>query len=190
MRAMGFPRKLLGDDEEIVTELRPHGKELVGPALALLVLLPGAVYVAAIVPSGDSQTPARLAVAALTAVLLLWMSILPFLRWYTTLFVVTDRRVITRHGIVARSGRDMPISRINDVSFEHSGVVDRLLRCGTLTVESAGERGQLVLRDVPRVEEVQRDIYQLAEADEERRRQLGEPHGSRSDGHYDDGRGW
>jgi hypothetical protein len=64
----------------------------------------------------------------------------------------------------------MPMSRVNDVSFEHSGILDRVLRCGTLVVESAGERGQLVMRDVPHVEEVQRDIYRLAEADEERRR--------------------
>ena len=31
-----------------------------------------------------------------------------------------------------------------------------MLGCGTLVVESAGERGQLVLRDIPHVEEVQR----------------------------------
>jgi hypothetical protein len=64
----------------------------------------------------------------------------------------------------------MPLSRINDVTFEHTNLLERLLGCGTLVVESAGERGQLVLRDVPRVEEVQRDVYRLAEQDEERRR--------------------
>ena len=73
-------------------------------------------------------------------------------------------------GDVLRSGRDMPISRVNDVTFEHGGLLERMLGCGTLTVESAGERGQLVMRDVPKVEEVQRDVYRLAEADEERRR--------------------
>jgi hypothetical protein len=44
-----------------------------------------------------------------------------------------------------------------------------------------------VLKDVPHVEDVQRDVYQLAEADEERRR------GDREDGvarHDDDHRGW
>jgi hypothetical protein len=81
----------------------------------------------------------------------------------------------------------MPLSRVNDVTFEHSGLLERVLRCGTLVVESAGERGQLVLKDVPHVEDVQRDVYQLAEADEERRR------GDREDGaarHDDDHRGW
>ena len=101
---------------------------------------------------------------------MLRLTVWPFLKWLTTSYVVTDRRIITRVGVVARHGRDMPISRVNDVTFEHSGILERLLGCGTLVVESAGERGQLVLRDVPHVEEVQRDVYRLAEADEERRR--------------------
>ena len=83
----------------------------------------------------------------------------------------------------------MPLSRINDVSFSHSSVLERLLGCGTLVVESAGERGQLVLRDVPKVEEVQRDVYRLAEDDEERRRgEHDDP--DRPVGHDDDHRGW
>ena len=56
-----------------------------------------------------------------------------------------------------------------------------MLGCGTLVVESAGERGQLVLRDVPHVEEVQRDVYRLAEADEDQRRHGGGNHGPQDD---------
>ena len=110
----------------------------------------------------------------------------PFLRWLTTSYVVTDRRIITRVGILARHGRDMPLSRVNDVSFDHSGILERVLGCGTLVVESAGERGQLVLRDVPHVEDVQRDLYRLAEDDEERRR--GDRDGPAP--HDEDHRGW
>jgi uncharacterized membrane protein YdbT with pleckstrin-like domain len=105
----------------------------------------------------------------------------PFLKWLTTSYIVTDRRIITRVGVVARTGRDMPISRVNDVTFSHSGLLERILGCGTLVVESAGERGQLVLRDVPHVEDVQRDVYKLAEADEERRRGEGRDVNSSSD---------
>ena len=166
MRRMAFPQKLLGDGEVIHAELRPHWKDVFWPTVVLLLLLPGASYVAAVVDTAE----VRIVVAVLALVLLLWFTVRPYLRWLTTSYVITDRRVITRHGIVARSGRDMPVSKMNDVSFEHSGLLDRVLRCGTLVIESAGERGQLVLRDVPRVEEVQRDIYRLAEADEERRR--------------------
>jgi uncharacterized membrane protein YdbT with pleckstrin-like domain len=150
--------------------LRPHWKEMVWPVVVLLVVCPLATYVATVVPDGSAQTWLRLAVVVVAVLVLLKWTVWPFLKWITTSYVVTDRRIITRIGVIARTGRDMPISRVNDVTFEHSGILERMLGCGTLVVESAGERGQLVLRDVPKVEEVQRDVYRLAEADEERRR--------------------
>lgn len=169
-RVAGIPAKLLGDGEEVVMAMRPHWKEMVWPAIVLVVVSPVATYVAAVVPDGSAQKWLRLAIAVVAVLVILRWTVWPFLKWITTSYVVTDRRIITRVGVIARLGRDMPISRINDVTFEHSGILERMLGCGTLIVESAGERGQLVLRDVPRVEEVQRDVYRLAEADEERRR--------------------
>ncbi len=76
--------------------------------------------------------------------------------------MITSHRVLVRRGILSRSGRDVPLTRINDVSFEHS-FFERLLGCGTLVIESAGERGQVSLEDVPRVERVQGELYQLIE---------------------------
>jgi uncharacterized membrane protein YdbT with pleckstrin-like domain len=170
----GIPRRLLADDETVVMALRPHWKDLVVPALVLLVVSPLATYAAAVLPEGDVQLWLRvLTVTAAVLVVLRW-SVSPFLKWITTRYVITDRRLITRVGVISRAGRDMPLSRVNDVTFEHGGILERIMRCGTLVVESASERGQLILRDVPRVEEVQRDVYRLAEANEQRRRH-GEP---------------
>lgn len=166
----GIPAKLLGDGEHVVMAMRPHWKEMFWPAVVLILTSPVATYLAAIVPDGSAQTWLRLTIGVIAILVVLRWTVWPFLKWLTTSYVVTDRRIITRVGVIARLGRDMPISRINDVTFEHSGILERVLGCGTLIVESAGERGQLVLRDVPRVEEVQRDVYKLAEADEERRR--------------------
>ena len=167
---VGIPKKLLGEDEQVVMAMRPHWKEMVWPVVLLLVLSPLATFLATIVPEGSLQPWARLAVAVVAAFVVVRWVVWPFLKWLTTSYVITDRRLITRVGVIARHGRDMPLSRVNDVTFEHSSILERVLGCGTLVVESAGERGQLVLRDVPRVEEVQRDVYRLAEADEERRR--------------------
>jgi uncharacterized membrane protein YdbT with pleckstrin-like domain len=177
----GIPKRLLADDEAVVMALRPHWKEMVGPVLVLLVTSPVATYLATIVPEGSAQKWLRLAVLVVAVLVVLRFVIWPFLKWLTTSYIVTDRRIITRVGVVARTGRDMPISRVNDVTFSHSGLLERILGCGTLVVESAGERGQLVLRDVPHVEEVQRDVYKLAEADEERRRGEGRDVNSSSD---------
>jgi uncharacterized membrane protein YdbT with pleckstrin-like domain len=86
----------------------------------------------------------------------------PFLVWRYTLHVITTRRLILRSGVFNRQGHDMPLTRLNDVSFQHT-FWERLLGCGTLVVESAGERGQLTLTDIPKVELVQRTLYRLSD---------------------------
>jgi uncharacterized membrane protein YdbT with pleckstrin-like domain len=159
---MAYPRKLLSVDEQPELELHPHWKALVLPVLVLLVTAPVASFLAARAPDGASRTPVRVAVVVLALVVVAVGTVLPFLRWATTHYVVTNRRIITRRGIVARSGRDMPLSRVNDISFSHT-VWERILGCGTLVVESAGETGQLTLSSVPHVEDVQRRIYELAD---------------------------
>ena len=106
-----------------------------------------------------------MAVIALLA-LMLWL-IAPVLRWRTTTYELTTRRLRTRFGLLTRRGRDIPLARINDVSFE-KGILDRLLGAGRLVVESAGEHGQIVLRDIPNVEQVQATLYQLVEAEQGR----------------------
>src|SRR3712207_6052986 len=123
-------------------------------------------------PAGDLRQPGRLAVLAVAAGLLVAFVAVPWLRWWTTHFVITTHRVMVRTGVLARHGRDVPLTRINDVTFSH-GLVERALGCGTLVVESAGERGQVVLLDVPGVEDVQRQLYRLVEADFARRRGVG-----------------
>ncbi len=160
---MPYPDRLLADDEEVVLRLHPHWKMLVVPVAIFLV----AVGLAAFGAAQTESAVLRYVIIALLVLVVLVFTVLPLLRWRTTHFVITSNRVLIRRGILSRSGRDVPLSRINDVSFEHS-FFERLLGCGTLTVESAGERGQVVLDDVPRVESVQGRIYQLMEDDSER----------------------
>lgn len=168
---MAYPQRLLADDETVVLDLHPHWKSLVGPAALLVVLAGLASYAVTAMPAGSLQGWARLGVLVAAALLLGWFVLRPWLRWSTTHFVFTTHRVLIRRGVLARHGRDIPLSRINDVTFARSPV-GRLIGCGTLIVESGGERGQLVLADVPAVEEVQRELYRLVEADDARRRVL------------------
>jgi uncharacterized membrane protein YdbT with pleckstrin-like domain len=125
-------------------------------------------FLLATIGSGTIQTWLRWAVVAVALLVLLVWFVHPLLTWLTTQYVFTSRRIITRTGIVARSGKDMPLSKVNDVSFEYT-ILERILGCGTLTVSSASEDGELVIRNVPKVEEIQREIYRLTEADSNRR---------------------
>jgi len=86
--------------------------------------------------------------------------LIPFLRWLTSTYTVTNRRLITRHGILTRTGRDIPLFRINDVAYE-KGLIDRLLGCGTLIISDATEKAGVVLPDIPNVEQVQLQISDL-----------------------------
>lgn len=153
---MSYPQKLLGADEQVVLDMHQHWKVLIVPMLEMLAVLSLTGFLLAVVDDGRF----RLAIAVFAAILLTLLVVIPFLRWRTTLFVVTNERVVMRSGILSRQGRDVPLSRVNDVSFEHS-FLERILGCGTLMVESAGERGQVTLTDVPQVEQVQRTVYDL-----------------------------
>lgn len=160
---MGFPKKMLAEGEALVLELRPHVKRLLGPAVLLLVVAPVASLVAAFVPDGSMQGWVRGAVGLAALLVLLRWSVWPFLVWWNTVYIITDRRLIMRQGVLTRRGHDMPLTRLNDITFSHT-LLDRLLGCGDLIVESAGERGQVVLDDVPRIEQVQRTLYRLSDA--------------------------
>lgn len=160
---VSYAEKLLADDERVVLDLRQHWKTLVLPVVAFLVACAAAGILIGLIDNGT----ATLVVLAVAAVAIVVFTVVPVLRWYFTHFVVSDRRVMMRSGILARNGRDVPLSRINDIHFEHS-LLERILKCGSLVIESAGERGQVTLRDVPHVQTVQRKIYDLVEDTDER----------------------
>jgi uncharacterized membrane protein YdbT with pleckstrin-like domain len=162
---VAYPQKLLSDGEHVVRDMRPHWRSLVMPVFWLLVVIGLGSYLAA---KFDSTT-LRWIILAVAVVALVWFVIKPFLTWLTTEYVITDRRLITRTGMVARSGRDIPLSKVNDVRFSYT-VIERILGCGTLVVESAGEHSGLVIASVAHVEDIQREISHLREQDDQRRR--------------------
>ena len=155
---MAYPRKLLGEGETVVLDLHPHWKVMFLPVLEALALLALTGFLLA----QDFGTTTNWVVVAVGLLLLAVFFLVPLLKWRTTHFVVTSERVVMRSGVLGRQGRDIPLARINDVSFHHT-FFERLLGCGTLVVESAGERGQVTLTEIPRVERVQRVVYDLVD---------------------------
>ncbi|MGO1385656.1 MAG: PH domain-containing protein [Arachnia sp.] len=155
---MGISRKTLGEGEQVILHMRTHGKALIWPIVALVLL--GAALGAGIALLPDDTQPWGPWVAVgLFVILVMWLVLQPFLRWLTTTYSVTDRRIITRRGILNKSGHDLPLRRINNVNY-HRSLTDRILGCGTLVLETAA--GQpLVLHDLPRVEQVHVRINNL-----------------------------
>jgi uncharacterized membrane protein YdbT with pleckstrin-like domain len=158
---MGYPDNVLAADERVVLHRHPHWKRLIGPVFVLLLVTALAAFGAAVVNHTDWGATAKNVVMGVIGVVWLvivgWLVLWPFLNWRTTHFVITDRRVMFRHGILTRAGIDIPLARINSVEFRH-GLLDRMLRTGTLIIESASQ-DPLEFHDIPRVEQVHSLLY-------------------------------
>ncbi|SNR56863.1 PH domain-containing protein [Blastococcus mobilis] len=167
---MPYPDKLLAEDEDIVRHLHPHWLTLFWPVVRLLLIVGAASFGTAMIPAGRQQGILRMLVLAVALVLLLTLVVVPLLRWRTTHYVVTTHRLLFREGILTRRGRDVGLSRITDVSFRQT-LWERIVRSGTLTIESAGDSGATVLRQIPDSDGVQQLLNVMIEEDADRRAQ-------------------
>jgi uncharacterized membrane protein YdbT with pleckstrin-like domain len=156
---MAFPNKLLADHEKLVFDLKPHWIELLYPVFWTVVLAIAAGLVQRI--ARHHPTPQKV-IVVVAIVLWLWLAVVPFLRWLFTDFVLTTDRLITRTGVLAKHSKEIPLERINDVTFNQS-VLQRTVGAGTLVIESAGERGQETISHVRNPEQVQLMIYKETE---------------------------
>jgi uncharacterized membrane protein YdbT with pleckstrin-like domain len=157
----------LSEGERLVLKLHPHWKTLLRPILILVLIVAAALALLIFLPQHAHAALVRLGVGAAALLATMIWFVVPLLRWSTTSYELTTRRLRLRKGILSREGRDFPLIRISDVSFSH-GLLDRILGCGRLVVESAGEHGQLVLTEIPRVAEVQSQLFQLVEDEQTR----------------------
>lgn len=153
---MGISPKLLTDGESVVVDTRTHPKALIVPGLVLVITLAVAIFLDRLVDNGVVS----LIVWILAAVVFVWWVLRPFLSWLTSTYTITNKRLITRTGIISRKGHDIPLMRISDVAFDQ-GIIDRMLACGTLVVSDASTHGSVRLHDIPRVESVQRTLSDL-----------------------------
>lgn len=158
---MGYPDNVLATDERVVLHRHPHWKRLIGPVLVLLLATAVVAFGLGVVNHQSWDQTAKNIIMIVTAVIWLilvgWLTLWPVLNWRSTHFVITDRRVMFRHGVLTRSGIDIPLARINSVEFRH-GLLDRLVRTGTLVIESASQ-DPLEFNDIPRVEQVHSLLY-------------------------------
>jgi uncharacterized membrane protein YdbT with pleckstrin-like domain len=148
--------KLLTDGESVVVDTRTHPKALIVPGLVLVITLALAIFLDRLVDNGVVS----LIVWILGLVVMVWWVLRPFLDWLTSTYTITTRRLITREGIIARKGHDIPLMRISDVAYD-MGIIDRMLGCGTLVISDASTHGSVRLHDIPQVEQVQRQLTEL-----------------------------
>jgi uncharacterized membrane protein YdbT with pleckstrin-like domain len=140
---------------------------MLAPAFWLLVSIAAVSAAAIMLPTGAGNL-ALIAVGAGALILFLWLVFAPFVVWRSTHYVFTTKQVLFREGVLRREERGIPLAKVNDVKATQN-LLERLLGCGTLTVESAGEHGQSVLKNIPRVVRVMNTLKDLVEADSDNR---------------------
>lgn len=160
---MGYPEDALAPDEELLLHRHPHWKMLIAPVVLLLASTAVAGFLLGVAGTrldGTSGTVLTVAVVVLWIALVCWRCVPPVVRWLSTHFIVTDRRVLVRQGVLTHSGIDIPMGRISNVQFRH-GLVDRFLRTGTLVIVSAAD-DPLEFDDIPDVRAVHSLLYRNA----------------------------
>jgi uncharacterized membrane protein YdbT with pleckstrin-like domain len=158
-----FPDDVLTADEEVVLHLHPHAKAAVRPILVLLLGLTATLVTWVMLPADDGGLIGSAVVASIALYAGLRYGVRPLLVWRCRHYVFTDERILLQEGVIARERRDLPLARVNDHAMSQS-LLDRLLGCGTLTIDSIGDRSA-VLQAVPHVQHVQTLLYELIETD-------------------------
>ncbi len=153
---MGYPEKLLSEDEVIESQFRPHWSGIIREGLILLGGI-AVMILLAMFTDGLSGW-----VYLLIFLLALGLTIRGLIEWWNTLHVITNERLIYRAGWIAKKGTEIPLEVIQNVAFNQT-IFERMFGTGDLMVESAGTHGQTRYRDIPKPETVQSLIYRMRE---------------------------
>jgi len=172
MVAMPYPRRLLTETETVVREFRPHWRLLFFPFLWTILIGAGIVFIWNWGVT-DSLTLLDWILTGIGGIAIIRFGIYPFVSWWFTHYILTNHRLIRRGGIIARAGKEIPLENVNDLSFTQNPL-ERVLRCGDLLIESAGEQGQERFADIPDPEAFQSLVYHVREM---RTKELASGHG-------------
>jgi membrane protein YdbS with pleckstrin-like domain len=159
---MPYPRKLLNDYETVALDVHPHWWYFAEAAFALV----GALILGIIVLAMDAESWLKWTALVLIVASAVWL-LVRYLRWGTTSFVITSDRVIFRHGLISKSGINIPLENVNSVHF-HQGIFERMIGAGDLLIESASEGGQQRFTDVKHPDRIQNLIYAQMELNADR----------------------
>ena len=125
---------ILEPNEKVIMATRPLflWEPLVIIDILLLIL---ALYFTPIQPA------LMVAALAVFALLTLWL-VVQWIPWSARWFVLTDRRIITKRGVLNRTQAALLLDRVQDASISHPFPLSMVRDYGVLHLESAGEHAQ------------------------------------------------
>jgi membrane protein YdbS with pleckstrin-like domain len=93
------------------------------------------------------------------------------LKWYYTLYIVTDNRfvIVRMENALFHSYGETSLSKIQDVTHRTSGVISVLFDIGEVDIDTAGHEVDFQLKEIPRPREIQDVIMDLIQMRKEGR---------------------
>lgn len=151
----------LQTNEKILTSVRKHWFVVLRTALvfAILVLVPPVTLTFLPFITADFSPeiiePLVNFFLSLYVVTLFLFLFLFWMDYYLDMWVITDLRIIAmeQKGLFRREISEIPLSRVQDVTIEISGIIETFLKFGTIRIQTAGERG-FTIDNIPRLYEI------------------------------------
>jgi hypothetical protein len=183
---MKFDR-LIPPDERIILVIRRHPFAFVSSITTLLVMgiLPVLVYL--LLPATgltfQKETVDWITVGTGTFYLFwITLGLVLWIDYYYDLYLITDQHIfdIDQSSLLSRRISQTSLARVQDVTARVKGFWPNLLDFGPITVQTAGDKEEIVLEDVPRPNEVGTTIMHLHDeliAKERRKTEVGEGEG-------------
>ena len=165
---MGYPDNLLVQGERVIVNKRPHWKVLILPTILFIVIIAAGVALATWISKSNWDSPqwAYYTIVAVALVALIILVLVPFVRWRTEHFVITNHHVFFRTGLLSRREHQIPLGQIANMETEVT-FWGRLMGYGSLIVESSADQ-PLKFRNVASLSKVQAQLNQLIRDERER----------------------
>jgi hypothetical protein len=142
---------ILEQGEEILVVAKKHWITYVGLTITHIIVF-FLVLVGAFIFYSEIAREVIASFLWLIASSFVWL----FITQYLDTWCVTINRIVAVDQIELfdRSESSVLMSRVQDVQFKRTGILQEFLGYGTLTVQSAGEEREFVIHDVANVESV------------------------------------
>src|SRR6478609_2308897 len=164
---MAYPDNLLVQGERVIVNKRPHWKVLILPTVFFILIIGAGAALAAWLNSGnwEYKSTALWVIVVVAVIALIVLVLVPFIRWRTEHFVITNHHVFFRSGLLSRREHQIPLGQIANMETEVT-FWGRLMGFGSLIVESSADQ-PLKFRNVANLSKVQSMLNQLIRDEKE-----------------------
>lgn len=151
-------RRDLLPGEQVITVTRPQPRKLAFPALLFIVVPAVGAFASAWIVKGEPTKLVPLITkewtfwlvavcVAAVAWILLGYCLPRLLKWHATQYVLTNRRIVARYGMLRRRDMQISLAAVRHVGLSQS-LWQRILRSGNISLDT-GHGVDAVIPDVP-----------------------------------------